>query len=58
MEKCILKTEREQSRKSKMTIQEKQGQEYNKKTLLFLKFVITSIIKEKKGKENYEIRKF
>lgn len=41
-----------------MTIQEKQGQEYNKKTLLFLKFVITSIIKEKKGKENYEIRKF
>lgn len=40
-----------------MTVQGKQVQEYNKKTLLLLKFMILSIIKEKKGKENYEIRK-
>ena len=37
--------------------QGKQGQEYNKKSLLFLKIMVLLIIKEKKGKENYEIRK-
>lgn len=57
MGKFILRTEREQSRKSRITVRGKQVQEYNKKSLLLLKFMILSIIKEKKGKENYEIRK-
>ena len=47
---------REWSWTRKTTVQGKKGQEC-KRTLLFLKIMITLIIKEKKGKENHEIRK-
>ena len=41
----------------KVQKRQKEGCKLQKKTLLFLKFMITLTIKEKKGKENYEIRK-